>query len=289
MLGQQLANGFSTGLVYGLLALGFSLAYSTTRVVNFAHGELFAFGALLGIWLQRDGELGLLPASLLSSMVVILAASAFAYLVLWRLRSPLQRSVATIAVSLGLRDAMLLIFGSDSASFPQTRVTGTVDVFGIIVSRYSVTLIVWTVALLIAFWLILARSRLGIWMRATAQDPELAATSGIKIRNVEAGAFALSALAAAAAGLLIGPSWQVSYSSGSIVGVKAFTAAMLGGFGRLGGAVVGGILLGVTETIFAGYVSSAWKDLAVFLLLLATLIFFPRGLMATRAGRVGAG
>lgn len=287
MLAQQLANGLGTGLVYGLLALGFSLAYSTTRVVNFAHGEFFALGALLGIWLQRGSGLSVFPASLISAVTMTAAAGVFAFYVLWRLRTPLQRSVATIAVSLGLRDAMLLAFGSDSASFPQASMQGSFELFGVTVPRYSMFLTASTAALLFAFWFVVSRTRLGTWMRATAQDPELAATSGVLIRNMEAGAFALGAFAAVAAGLLIGPSWQVSYSSGSVVGLKAFTSAMLGGLGRLDGAVAGGVLLGLAEALFAGYVSSAWKDLAVFLVLLVTLLFLPRGLFALRAQRLG--
>jgi len=284
---QQLANGLGTGLIYGLLALGFSLAYSTTRVVNFAHGEFFTLGAFLGIRLQRGGGFSVLPASVISATTVTVAAGLFAFIILWRLRSPLQRSVATIAVSLGLRDAILLGFGSDSASFPRASAEGTLDLLGVTIARYSMFLTAWTAALLLTFWFVVTRTRLGTWMRATAQDPELAATNGIAIRNMEAGAFALGAFAAVAAGLLIGPSWQVSYSSGSVVGIKAFTSAMLGGLGRLDGAVAGGLLLGVAEALFAGYVSSAWKDLAVFLVLLVTLLFLPRGLFAMRAQRLG--
>jgi branched-chain amino acid transport system permease protein len=287
MLAQQLANGISTGLVYGLLALGFSLAYSATRVVNFAHGEFFTLGALLGIWMQRGCGFSLLPASLISVTAMTVAAGSFAFFILWWLRTPLQRTVATIAVSLGLRDAMLLAFGSDSASFPQASAEGTLQLFGVTVSRYSMLLAAWTVVLLFTFWFVVTRTRLGIWMRATAQDPELAATNGVVVRNIEAAAFALGAFAAVAAGLLIGPSWQVSYSAGSVVGVKAFTSAMLGGLGRLDGAVAGGVLLGVAEALFAGYVSSAWKDLAVFLVLLVTLLFLPRGLFSLRAQRLG--
>lgn len=286
MFAQQLANGLSTGLIYGLLALGFSLAYSTTRVVNFAHGEFFTVGAFLGITFQHDG-FSYFAASVSSTLIVTATAGMFAFFILWRLRSPLLRSVATIAVSLGLRDAMLIAFGSDSASFLNTHVEGVMRFVGIAIPRDSALLMVWTSALLIAFWLIVMKTRIGIWMRATAQDPVLAATNGVVIRNMEAAAFALSALSAVAAGLLIGPSWQVSYAAGSVVGLKAFTSAMLGGLGRLDGAVLGGVVLGLAETLFAGYVSSAWRDLAVFLLLLFVLRFLPRGILSLRSQRVG--
>jgi branched-chain amino acid transport system permease protein len=288
MLVQQLMNGLSTGLIYGLLALGFSLAYSTTRVINFAHGEFFTLGAFLGITLQRWGGLSPIAAAIVAALSVTAVAAAFAYGVLWRLPSALTRAVATIAASLALRDGMLLAFGSDTASFSTSSLQRTVSVLTVVVPRYTLDLTIWTAVLLIALWLLLKRTRIGVHMRATAQDRELAASAGIRVRHVEAIAFGVAALGAAAAGLLIGPSWQVNFAAGSIVGVKAFTAAMVGGLGRLGGAVIGGILLGLTEAIFAGYVSSAWKDLAVFMLLLLTLLWFPRGLFSFRAQRLGS-
>lgn len=288
MLTQQVINGLGTGLIYGLLALGFSLAYCTTRVINFAHGEFFTLGAFLGITLQRFEHFSVLTASALAAFAVAIGAGVVAFFVLWWLPSALERSVATIALSLALRDGMLVAFGSDTASFPSSPLESATSLFGVTLPQYALALIAWTGLLLLALWLLVTRSRIGVQMRATAEDRELSATNGVRIRNVEAIAFAVAALGAAAAGLLIGPSWQVNYAAGSIVGVKAFTAAMIGGLGRLGGAVVGGILLGLTEALFAGYISSTWKDFAVFMLLLATLLFFPRGLFSRSTQRLGS-
>jgi branched-chain amino acid transport system permease protein len=283
---QQIINGVCTGLVYGLLALGFSLAYSTTRVINFAHGEFFTLGAFIALTLQRSAHLSYVSAAAFSSVVVALAAFGVAYLVLWWLPSTLLRTVATIALSLALRDGMLLAFGSDTASFP-TMPSVAVVVFGIAIPTYTVTLLSATGVLLVVLWFILTHTREGLHMRATAQDRELAASNGVAVRRVEATAYAFAALGAAAAGLLIGPSWQVNYAAGTVVGIKAFTAAMVGGLGRLGPAVLGGLLLGMTEALFAGYVSSSWSDLSVFLLLLVMLVAFPRGLFVTRSERFG--
>lgn len=286
MLIQQLINGLCTGLVYGLLALGFSLAYSTTRVINFAHGEFFTLGAFIGLTLQRSAHLSYVSAASLASAAVALAAFGIAYLVLWWLPSTLLRTVATIALSLALRDGMLLAFGSDTASFPMVPSTAIL-VGGVAVPKYTLTLIAATGVLLLLLWFVLAHTREGLHMRATAQDRDLAASNGVAVRRVQATAYALAALGAAAAGLLIAPTWQVSYAAGTVVGIKAFTAAMVGGLGRLGPAVLGGVLLGVTEALFSGYISSSWTDLSVFVLLLIVLVAFPRGLFGIRSDRLG--
>lgn len=287
MLAQQLANGLVTGLIYGLLALGFSLAFCTTRVVNFAHGELFTLGAFGGIALQRSLEAPFLIAAVSSAGAVAAMSWFFAFFVLWHLRSPLERAVATIALGLGLRDGMLVAFGSDSESFSPVFPLGAVKVAGIMLPKASMVILVLTLILLLAVWILVQRTRIGLWMRATAQDEEFAASVGIRTRSTQATAFGLGALLAAAAGLLVGPTWQVHYAAGATIGVKAFTAAMVGGLGRLGGAVAGGIVLGISETFFAGYVSSSWKDLAVYVLLVLTLLFFPNGLFAAGQRRLG--
>lgn len=285
MLAQQIMNGLETGLIYGLLALGFSLVYRTTRVVNFAHGEFFSLAVLTGVAVERAWNFSSLGMALAACTVTVLVAGSLAYFVLWRLKSSLERTVATIAASLALRDGMLLAFGSDSSSLRPFLGEGSWLLSGTSIPKNSIALFAFTGLLLAIFWIVITRTRLGIQMRATAQDRELAAVSGIKIRNVELFAFALGALAAAAAGLLVGSSWQVNYATGTVVGIKAFTAALLGGYGRLGGAILGGLALGVTEALFAGYISSTWKDFAVFLVLLAVLLAFPNGLLSLREKR----
>lgn len=287
MLGQQIANGVASGLVYGLLALGFSLAYATTRVINFAHGDIFAVGAFVGLSLQQSAGLPFPVAALIAILLVAISATIFAYSLLWRLRTTLERSVATIALALILRDGMLLLFGSDSASFGAVFPEGSIHIGTVAMPRASLVIMAASLCLLASFWWLSGRTRWGLWMRATAQDAELAAANGIPTRSIQAIAFGLGSSLAAAAGLLIGPAWQMHYAVGTVVGVKAFTAAMLGGLGHLTGALAGGLLLGVAEAILAGYGSSAWKDLTVYACLLAVLLLAPRGLFAMGKRRLG--
>jgi branched-chain amino acid transport system permease protein len=287
MLGQQLANGLVVGLIYGLLALGLSLAFATTRIVNFAHGEMFTLGAFLGLTIQRETGLPFPIVAAASALAVFVLASLLAQFVLWRLETPLQRSVATIALALGLRDAMLIAFGSDSASFLPVFPAGSWEVGGVVVPRSFAWVGGLTLVLILAFVAFVERSRWGIWMRATSQDADLAAVAGIRTRRVQTLAFGLGAMLAAAAALLVGPTWQISYATGIPVALKAFTAAVIGGLGNLWGALLGGLLLGLGEALFAGYLSSSWKDFWVYLLLIGVIVFLPRGLFAAQAERLG--
>lgn len=287
MFGQQLANGIAVGLIYALLALGLSLTFATTRIINFAHGELFTLAAFLGLTFQRGGGLPFGLAAAASSLLVFAFAVVLAHAVLWRLRGGLQRSVATIALSLGLRDGMLLAFGSDSASFSRVFPEGSLSIGGVLVPRSSLIVLGAALIVLAAVWAFVQKSRWGIWMRATAQEPELAALSGIATHRVHTLAFGLGTVLAAFAGLLVGPTWQVNYATGVPIALKAFTAAVIGGLGDLRGAVVGGLILGCAEALFAGYVSSTWKDLAVFVLLIVVIVVRPRGIFAAHAERLG--
>jgi len=276
MLTQQLANGLTTGLIYSLLAIGLVMAYSTTKVINFAHGELFVFGAFIGLTLQRQGHLPFAVAAGLAVLVVFVFVGMFAYLILWKLKSSLERSIATIALGLALRDLMLVLFGSDSESFVAVYPGGTLSLGTITVSYATVLVCLASLVLLAATSLFVHRTRYGIWMRATAQNEQLAAMAGIPTHQVQAGAFAGGAALAALAGLLVTPQWQVYYGAGTVVGLKAFTAALIGGFGSFRGALLGGIVVGVVEALLAGYVSSTWKDSGVYVFLILVMLLMPR-------------
>lgn len=276
MLEQQIANGVTIGLVYGLLAIGLAMAYSTTKIVNFAHGELFTFGAFIGLTLQRHLHLPFVVAASSAVLLVFLLVGLFAYLILWKLKSPLERSVATIALGLALRDLMLVLFGSDSESFAAVYPEGTLSLGSLTFSYATVLVCLVTLVLLTAVALVVRKTQCGMWMRATAQNEQLAATTGIHTRLVQAGAFGGGAALAAVAGLLITPQWQVYYGGGTVVGLKAFTAALIGGLGSFRGALLGGIIVGLVEALLAGYVSSTWKDLDVYVFLILSMLVVPR-------------
>ena len=286
MLSQQIANGLATGLCYAVLACGMSLTYSASRVVNFAHGDLFVLGAFVGLILNRTFGLPF-PIAAFGAIVVVATVSALLGIaVVDRIRGSLFQSVATIAFSLGLRDLMLIAFGSDSASFPPLYPSGAMAVGFASVPWASFWVGGLLACVVTVFGFLMVRSRWGLWMRASASHGALAEAGGISVRRMRILAFAVSGALAAVAAVVVGPIWQVSYGLGGLVGVKAFAAAVVGGFGNLRGAVWGGLALGLAESLFGGYVSSAWRDLAVYGLLIVVLLSAPRGLFGTGFRRV---
>ena len=287
MFTQQVANGISIGFIYALLAMGLALSYSTSRVVNFAHGDIFTLGAFIGLISQRHLGMPFAAAAPFACILVGAAAALFSYCVLWHLTASLDRSVATIALGLGLRDGMLIVFGSDSQSFANVYPT-RVLVIGAVSMPVSILIVTaLTGVLLLGVGLTVARSRIGIQMRAAAQDAELATMIGISTRRIQAMAFGGACMLAAAAGNLVGPLWQVYYAAGIPVGLKAFTAALLSGFGSIKGATLGGLIVGILESLIAGYVSSTWKDLMVYSCMLIALPLLPRRVLSRGSLRIG--
>ncbi len=278
MFGQQFLNGLSLGLIYGLLAIGLVMIFATTRIINFAHGEIFSLGAFIGLVLQRHFHLSFGLAGTAAVGTAFVAFSAFGYIVNTKLRDSLTQSVATIAVGFGLRDLMLVVFGSDSEAYPAVYPAGGIAILGLRVSYATMIISGVTIAVLLAVGAFLLQTRWGIFMRAVAQNNNLARLSGIRARLFKSIAFGGGAALAALAGVLVSPQWQVSYSGGSSVALKAFTAALIGGFHSATGALLGGLLVGLLEAFIAGYVSSTWKDLDVYVCLILVLVCFPKGL-----------
>lgn len=284
---QQLVNGLSIGLVFALLAVGLSLAFATSRVVNFAHGDVFVLGAVLASTLVQQMSLPFALSGAVAVTVVGAGAGAFSWFVLWRLRTTLERSVATILVGIAVRDGILLAVGSDSVGLPDVYPHGTVDLGAAATVPYSAfVVIIAAVGMLAASHYFLTRTHLGVQMQASAENPTLAASIGIPSRRVQATAFGLSCAMAAAAGVILIPTWQMNFASGLPVGLKAFTAALLGGFGQVGGSLVGGLTVGLGEAFVAGYADSTWKDAFVYTGLLLILAFMPRRFLERGTSRV---
>lgn len=285
MLIQQIVNSISLGAVFALLALGLSLAYSTSRVVNFAYGELFITGAMLTALLATRFGMPYPVAAIASCTVVGLFGGVFSWHVLGRLGSPIERSVALIVLGFMLRDAILGTFGPDSVSLPDVYPKHSLVLAGASVPFASLIIMLITSLLLASVLILVSRSRLGLEMRASAENPQLAAMSGVATQRVQALAFGISCVLAAAAGAILVPAWNVNSHSGTSVGLKAFTAAMLGGFGHTGGSMIGGAAIGALDTFVAGYVTSTWRDAIVYTVLLATLAILPARLLNRGAPR----
>jgi branched-chain amino acid transport system permease protein len=307
---QLTVNGLTLGSLYALIALGYSLVYGILKLLNFAHGDVYMVGAFVGygILVAFDGPLSpniaLFPLILLMFLVAMLAAGflgvaieRFAYRPL-RDAPRLAPLISALGVSFFLQNSALLLLGAEFRSYdsfllgsdqPQLFVPGPlVDavfvVNGVNVQLVQVLVMVMTVALMLALTVLVARSKLGKAMRATAFDREAAAMMGIDTDRVIASTFFIGSVLAGAAGVMFGLLFsQVFHLMGFLAGLKGFTAAVVGGIGSIPGAMLGGLLVGLTEAYSAGYLGGRWSDLTVFAILIGVLLVRPTGLLGARA------
>ncbi|MEU7198957.1 branched-chain amino acid ABC transporter permease [Streptomyces sp. NPDC045470] len=301
-LPQQLANGLILGAMYGLIAIGYTMVYGIVQLINFAHGEIFmvgGFGALTVHLVMPSGTslLLALPLMLLGAVVVSglvgVAAERFAYRPL-RGAPRLAPLITAIGLSIALQQAVWMWYpeGNKARVFPQFK-GDSFEILGATVQRGDLFVIVAAPACMIALGFFVARTRSGRAMQATAQDPDTAKLMGINTDRIIVLAFAIGAVFAGVAAVAYGlRTGEVQFRMGFILGLKAFTAAVLGGIGNIYGAMLGGLVLGVAEALATGYVEEipgmqqfgggAWKDVWAFVLLILVLLLRPQGLLGER-------
>ena len=292
---QELVNGVTTGALYALVALGFSMVYGVLKLLNFAHGDLYMIGAFTGYfviqWFGGPSALTI-PVPLLLVIMLVLAAGLvgglgvaierFAYRPL-RNAPRIAPLITAIGISFFLENSALLLFGG------QTRVYNTPDFISlssglsigpVTISTVQIMVLVLGAALMISLQLLVNRTRLGRRMRAVAADREAAEMLGINVNMTIAVTFFLGSALAGVAGVMAGLMFnQVTNLIGFVVGLKAFTAAVVGGIGSIPGAMLGGLLIGMAESFITGYVSSTYTNLIVFGILIAVMLLRPSGLL----------
>ena len=288
---QQILNGLTIGMVYALIALGYTMVYGVIQLINFAHGEVFMVGAYLAltmIWIFASLFAGapfwlvlisLLLFSMLGSAFLGAAIEKIAYRPL-RGSPKLTALITSIGVSFFLQNAVMLIYGIKEQSVPE--VIPPLRWHAGNLSFSLIQLIIFATSLGLLFFLswFIKHTLTGKAMRACAQDPEAAQLVGIPVNRIIRTTFVLGSMLAAVGGALFGMYYgSINFHDGYLAGLKAFTAAVFGGIGSVPGAMIGGILLGVFEGLGAGYISSEWKDVFAFLLLGAVLIFKPSGIL----------
>jgi branched-chain amino acid transport system permease protein len=284
---QFLANGLVTGSFYALSALGLTLIFGLMRVVNFAHGEFYMLGGVLGWYVTA--QLGL---DFFSGMVLVaVIMGAFGWLVdrllIERVRDQGEEPgiLLTIGLSIFLANSALLVVGTAPQKI-EGPVTNSLVVFGPVVTTQLRLFAVAVCALLIiGAHLLVRKTKLGRAMRATFQDPMAAKLAGIRTERVYAATFALGSTLAALSGMLLGSIYSAQVALGGIISLKAFVVVILGGMGSFAGAILGGLILGVAESIWGGYVSTGLVDIIGFAIVILTLIFKPYGLFSTRSER----
>ena len=301
---QQLINGLTLGAVYAMVALGYTMVYGIIQLINFAHGEVVMIGTMVAFtvigWLASAG-IGLPPSAIvaLSACAAVPVCVAVAYLMERVAYRPLRGAprlaplITAIGISIILQHVAMLIWSRNPLAFPQILDNRVFEVAGATLT--SVQIAIWIVAtvMMSALTYLVYRTRLGIAMRATSQSPQVAGLMGIDIDRVIAATFAIGALLAAVAGVMVGTYYGIAhYTMGSLLGLKAFCAAVLGGIGNIPGAMLGGILLGLVEALGAGYIGdftnnwfgSNYQDVFAFIVLILVLVFRPSGLLGERVG-----
>jgi len=297
---QQLVNGLTLGSLYALIAVGYTVVYGIVQLINFAHGEVFMIGAFasLATWtvlFKGTTAVWVLPIMVLGAMAASVATAAVMERVAYR---PLRNAprlaplITAIGISVFLQEAVRLFYpGAKSRiPFPQIDVvTGTaLQVAGLTIQRAAIFTIVSLLVCAALLWYFINRTRLGRGMQAVSQDPDTAQLMGINVNLIIVVAFALGAALAAIAGVAQGlQNNNIDFRMGFLAGLKAFTAAVLGGIGNVQGAVVGGLVLGVVESMATQFIpgqfgGSPWKDVWAFALLILVLVFRPEGLLGRR-------
>lgn len=280
MLPQLLIGGLGTGCIYALVGLGFTLVYRGMAMVNFAQGQVFMAGTFLGLFLARDLGLSAVPVLILVPLISFAAGAALERLVFRHLYHNHEVFVVG-AIGLGV-----IIENSVRAAFPEPlpfpKIFG-IGVYrfipGVLFQKTYLWIAVITLILVLLLHVMFTYTRRGRALRAVALDAEIAGTMGVSVPRAISFTFGLSFAVAAIAGVLIGPLYFVSPDMGDMVGLKAFSAAVLGGINSIVGTIIGGIMLGLIEAMAAFYISTDYKDLFAFAILMLMLVVRPQGLL----------
>ncbi|MDR3530194.1 MAG: branched-chain amino acid ABC transporter permease [Rhodopila sp.] len=296
LLLQQTINGLSLGAMYALLALGFTLVYGILELINFSHFNVFMVGSFIGLWtLQLMGINGQavvmtglpLIGVMMTALVVTMVLSGGLGVLIERLSLRPLRDVkgpapmiTTIGVSYVLFNIVLLTVGADSKNYPNPLPPVQFAIGDAVLRLREILIWVIAVLLMLGLHLFVQRSRMGKAMRATAQDPEAARMMGVEVDRVIVIAFFLGSALAGAGGLIFGLYYNfTSFIIGFNAGLRAFTAAVLGGIGNVPGAMLGGVIIGLIEAMGAQFIASAWTDVIIFSILVLVLVFRPAGLL----------
>ena len=284
---QFFANGLVTGSFYALSALGLTLIFGLMRVVNFAHGEFYMLGGVLGWFVTAYLGLEFFVGLPLVALVMGLFGWAVDRFLIERVRDQGEEPgiLLTIGLSIFLANFTLLMVGPTPMKVEPALKEGAIFLGPVIVTKMRLVAVVVSALLILAAHLLIRRTRLGRAMRATFQDPMAAKLAGIRTERVYAATFAMGTVLAASAGMLLGSIYSAQASIGGIVSLKAFVVVILGGMGSFAGAIMGGLVLGVAEALWGGYVATGMVDIIGFIIVILVLLVRPQGLFSLRSER----
>ena len=277
---QYLFSGLTIGAIYALAGLGFSIIYNASRVLNFAQGEFIMIGAMATVSLTGLGLplAAAIPLAVAATVLVGAAVARFAVLPAGK-ATPLTLIIITVGVSVFLRGAAQVLWGKGYHSLPAFSGDTPFVIFGATLLPQSLWVLGTTLAVIAGLGWFFGRTLHGKAMLAASCNPLAAQLVGIRVEGVVLGAFSLAALLGAVGGIVMTPITFTSADAGTMLGLKGFSAAMLGGLGNGAGAILGGLIVGVAEAMSAGYLSSSYKEATAFAIILFVLLFMPRGLL----------
>lgn len=279
---QQLVNGISIGSIYALIALGYTMVYGIIKLINFAHGDVFMIGAFVGFYGLTHWHIRFIPSLLAAMIICSILGVVIERLAYKRLRNATRIAALITAIGMSLLIEYTTIFfrGAQPEAYPDNAVISkTFTVFGTQISSESIIILVTTIVLMLLLQFIVHKTKIGKAMRAVSHDMEAARLMGINVNNTISATFAIGSALAGAAGVVFGLYYtKIDPLMGIIPGVKAFIAAVLGGIGSIPGAMTGGMVLGIVETVVSALGFSMWRDAAAFIILILILIFKPAGI-----------
>lgn len=285
---QQLVNGLAWGSIYALLALGYTMVYGVLRLINFAHGDVYMVGAMIGYYAAQlftgGGSFARFTLVMLSAMLVCALLGVLIERLAYR---PLRKAprinalITAIGVSLFLQYFGQWLFGADPKFFPSLIETREVVNFhGVVINNIQLAIFIVSFVLMFGLRFIVQNTRAGKAMRAVSFSHTASHLVGINVNRVISFTFILGSVLAAAAGILVGLSNpKIDPLMGLMPGLKAFVAAVLGGIGNIPGALIGGLIMGIAETLVAGYISSTYRNALAFIILILILLFRPEGIL----------
>ncbi|CAH2714032.1 High-affinity branched-chain amino acid transport system permease protein LivH [Neobacillus rhizosphaerae] len=279
---QQLVNGISLGSIYALIALGYTMVYGIVKLINFAHGDVVMVGAFIGFYSITILDLGFFPALLIS----MASCAIFGVLIERIAYKPLRNAtriaalITAIGVSLFIEYGTIYVRGAQPEAYPDNIVPlKSLEISGVKISGQSILILVISISLMILLQFIVHKTKIGKAMRAVSYDMDAARLMGINVNNTISATFAIGSALAGAAGVILGMYYtKIDPLMGITPGIKAFVAAVLGGIGIIPGAMTGGLLLGVIESLVSAAGGSLWRDAVAFVVLILILIFRPAGL-----------
>lgn len=282
LLMQQMVNGIALGSIYAMIALGYTMVYGTIRLINFAHGDVYMLGAFLGYYL-----VAVLGVNWMLALLITMGVIAVVGVLIERIAyKPLRHStrvaalITAIGVSYLIQNLMIYFVGPEMRAFPAPMEVKMFKVFGLIVNSKQLIVLAVTITVMIALQIIVQHTRMGKAMRAVAVDQDAAQLMGINVDRVISFTFALGSALAGLAGILVGIYYNsIQATMGTAPGLKAFIAAVVGGIGSIPGAMIGGYLIGILETLVTYMGGAMYKDAVVYGLLIIILLVLPSGLL----------